>query len=103
MVLKYATFSTTLACPSLCAVNTFGAPLVRVALEPTNPHHMSSLISALKLLNQSDPCVEVLVQETGEHVIVVAGELHLERCLKDIERFGGGQVCVSEPIVYLNT
>lgn len=39
---------------------------------------MSRLLEGLKLLNQADPCVEVLVQETGEHVIVTAGELHLE-------------------------
>lgn len=30
------------------------------------------------MLNQADPCVETLVQETGEHVILTAGELHLE-------------------------
>jgi len=45
---------------------------------------MSALVGGLKLLNQSDPCVEVLVQETGEHVIVAAGEVHLQKCLDDL-------------------
>lgn len=31
-----------------------------------------------------DPCVEVLVQETGELVLVAAGEVHIERCLTDL-------------------
>lgn len=39
---------------------------------------LPKLVEGLKLLNQADPCVEVLVQETGEHVILTAGELHLE-------------------------
>lgn len=42
------------------------------------PVDLPKLVEGLKLLNQADPCVEVLVQETGEHVILTAGELHLE-------------------------
>ena len=34
---------------------------------------MQKLVQGLKLLNQADPCVQVMVQETGEHVIVTAG------------------------------
>ena len=45
---------------------------------------MNLLLSGLRLLNQADPCVEVKVQETGEHVIVAAGEVHLERCINDL-------------------
>jgi translation elongation factor EF-G len=41
---------------------------------------MPKLLSGLKLLVQSDPCVETFQQQTGEHVIVAAGELHLEVC-----------------------
>ena len=42
------------------------------------PAEMPKLIEGLRLLNQADSCVETLVQETGEHVILTAGELHLE-------------------------
>lgn len=57
-------------------------------------------MEGLRLLNQADPCVEVLVQETGEHVILTAGELHLERCLKDLrERFAKCAISASEAIV----
>lgn len=37
------------------------------------------------MLNQADPCVQVLVQETGEHVIITAGEVHLQRCVDDLK------------------
>ena len=58
------------------------------------------MVEGLRLLNQADPCVETLVQETGEHVILTAGELHLERCLKDLrERFAKIEIQASKPIV----
>ena len=51
---------------------------MRVALEPEMPADMPKLLSGLKLLAQADPCVETFQQQTGEHVILTAGELHLE-------------------------
>jgi len=29
--------------------------------------------------------VQILIEESGEHIIAGAGELHLEICLKDLE------------------
>ncbi|BFZ64319.1 Cytoplasmic GTPase/eEF2-like protein (ribosomal bioproteinsis) [Saitoella coloradoensis] len=85
---------------NLAGVNLGSAPIVRVALEPADPRDMPKLVDGLKLLNQADPCVEVLVQDTGEHVILTAGELHLERCLKDLrERFAKVEIYSSKPIV----
>lgn len=46
---------------------------------------MQKLVEGLRLLNQADPCVQVLVQETGEHVIITAGEVHLQRCVDDLK------------------
>lgn len=87
--------------PNLAAVEgSMTTPIVRVALEPEDPTQMAHLEEGLKLLNQSDPCVQVHLQDTGEHVISCAGELHLERCLKDLtERFAGIEIQASEPIV----
>lgn len=76
------------------------SPIVRVALEPAASADMPKLINGLKLLSQSDPCVETFQQQTGEHVILTAGELHLERCLKDLrERFARVEIQASAPIV----
>lgn len=84
---------------------------------------LPKLVEGLRLLNQADSCVETLVQETGEHVILTAGELHLEvrgkgcqpvgwtinqliqtilrqRCLRDLrERFAKIEIQASAPIV----
>ena len=77
-----------------------GAPIVRVALEPTNPMDLNKMIKGLKLLEQSDPCAIYEQMPSGEHVILTAGELHLERCLKDLrERFAKCDIQPGEPIV----
>lgn len=85
---------------NLAGISNQAAPIVRVALEPVNPGapgdisnsvsssnilfcidvkaDMPQLIKGLKLLSQADPCVETFQQQTGEYVILTAGELHLE-------------------------
>jgi len=64
------------------------------------PADLPKMIKGLELLSQSDPCVETLQQQTGEYVIVGAGELHLERCLRDLrDRFANVEIQASKPIV----
>lgn len=44
--------------------------------------------------------LQVIVQESGEHVLVTAGEVHLERCIDDLKtRYAKVDVTVSEPII----
>ena len=85
---------------NLAGVSMGGEPIVRVALEPVNPADLNKMIRGLKLLEQSDACAQYEVLESGEHVILGAGELHLERCLKDLrERFARCEIQAGEPIV----
>ena len=85
---------------NLAGVNMGGEPIVRVALEPLNPGDLDQMIKGIRLLEQSDPCAQYEVLESGEHVILTAGELHLERCLKDLrERFARCEIQAGEPIV----
>jgi ribosome assembly protein 1 len=85
---------------NLAGVTMGSEPIVRVALEPENPYDLDKMINGLKLLVQSDPCAEYEQLPSGEHVILTAGELHLERCLKDLEeRFAKCKIQAGEPIV----
>ena len=36
------------------------------------------MVKGLRVLTHSDPCVEAFQQQTGEWVILTAGELHLK-------------------------
>ena len=51
-------------------------------------------------MSKSGPMVQVFSEESGEHIIAGAGELHLEICLKDLEE---DHACVpivkSDPVV----
>lgn len=86
--------------PNLASLSNVSAPIVRVAVEPVDPTKLDQLEQGLRLLNLSDPMVQVTVQENGEHILMTAGELHLERCLKDLrERFAKVEIQASKPIV----
>ncbi|XP_075966032.1 elongation factor-like GTPase 1 isoform X3 [Anarhichas minor] len=99
-VLKSATLSTSPACPPFIPLNFEATPIVRVAIEPKHPSEMPKLVRGMRLLNQADPCAEVLIQETGEHVLVTAGEVHLQRCLDDLrDRFAKIEISASKPII----
>merc|ERR1712241_1616628 len=61
------------------------SPVVRVAVECKNAGDLPKLVEGLKRLAKSDPMVQCIIEESGEHIIAGAGELHLEICLKDLE------------------
>jgi len=76
------------------------SPVVRVAVEPKNPSELPKLVEGLKRLSKSDPCVKCYIEESGEHIVAGAGELHLEICLKDLaEEFTGIELVTSDPVV----
>lgn len=75
--------------------------VVRVAVEPHLPKDKPIFMEGLRKLNQSDPSVETHTTDKGEYIISASGELHLERCLKDLrEKFAKKiKIHVSKPIV----
>ena len=76
------------------------APILRVAIEPAHASDIPALVRGMKLLNQADPSVEVFVQETGEHILSTAGEVHLKKCLHDLKTdYAQVELNVSDPIV----
>ncbi|CAH9079010.1 unnamed protein product [Cuscuta europaea] len=99
-ILKSATLSSTLNCWPFSSMVFQVAPTLKVAIEPSDPSEMSALMKGLKLLNRADPFVEVTVSARGEHVLSAAGEVHLQRCIKDlVERFAKVNLEVSKPLV----
>ncbi|PON74116.1 Translation elongation factor [Parasponia andersonii] len=99
-ILKSATLSSTKNCWPFSSMAFQVAPTLRVAIEPTDPADVTALMKGLKLLNRADPFVEVTVSSKGEHVLAAAGEVHLERCIKDLkERFARVSLEVSPPLV----
>jgi elongation factor 2 len=75
------------------------SPVVRVAVECMNPADLPKLVEGLKRLSKSDPMVQCIIEESGEHIIAGAGELHLEICLKDLEEDHAGVPLKKSPPV----
>lgn len=99
-IVKSGTLSNTMHCTSFSELSIMATPIFRVAIEPVNPSDNRKLIKGLKLLNQADACVQVSVEPTGEHVIATLGEVHVEKCVHDLEEsYAKIKVNVSKPIV----
>jgi len=60
-ILKSATLSTTLACPPFTEIRAMATPIMRVAVEPKYSTDLPELVKGLKLLNQADACVQVML------------------------------------------
>eukprot|EP00245_Coleochaete_scutata_P016009 TRINITY_DN7331_c0_g1_i1.p1 TRINITY_DN7331_c0_g1~~TRINITY_DN7331_c0_g1_i1.p1 ORF type:complete len:844 (-),score=226.07 TRINITY_DN7331_c0_g1_i1:545-3076(-) len=77
------------------------SPVVRVAVQCKVASDLPKLVEGLKRLAKSDPMVQCMIEESGEHIIAGAGELHLEICLKDLQDdfMGGAEIIVSDPVV----
>ena len=77
------------------------SPVVRVAVQPKNPNDLPKLVEGLKRLSKSDPLVQCMMEESGEHIIAGCGELHIEICLKDLQEdfMNGAPIIISDPVV----
>lgn len=99
-VTKTATLSSSKSCPPFTGLDILAPPVLRVAVQAANIDDIPKLIKGLKLLNQVDSCVQIMIQETGEHVLCVLGEVHLEKCIRDLTHdYAKIELNVSKPIV----
>lgn len=100
-LLKSGTISTHEDAHNIAVMKFSVSPVVRVAVEVRNPKDLPKLVEGLKRLCKSDPMVQTSFDESGEHIIAGAGELHLEICLKDLQEdyCAGIQIITSEPVV----
>jgi len=100
-IIKSGTITTSETAHTLRVMKFSVSPVVRVAVECKHPSDLPKLVQGLKLLAQADSMVQCTIEETGEHIVAGAGELHLEICLKDLkEKYCNGiELHTSDPVV----
>jgi len=100
-ILKSATLTTSEDSHPIVTMKFSVSPVVRVAVEPKNPADLPKLVEGLKRLSKSDPLVQITHEESGEHIVAGAGELHLEICMNDLQNdfMGGAPLRISDPVV----
>ena len=80
-------------------------PVIRVSLEPRNPAELPRMVSALRVICKSYPLLRSRVEESGEHVLLGTGEMHLDCALHDLRSAnstsvdGGIEIKLSDPVV----
>ena len=82
---KTGFITTSLNVPMMQTISTMSFPVVRVAVEPKKYKDLKNLKLGLTLLNKCDTGCEILIQSNGEYVICASGELHLARCIRDLQ------------------
>ena len=99
-LLKSGTLTTSETAHNLKVMKFSVSPVVQRSVEVKNAQDLPKLVEGLKRLSKSDPCVLTSINESGEHVVAGAGELHLEICLKDLEEDHAGiPLRISDPVV----
>jgi len=100
IIFKSGTVSTIKSCPSLAPLASTSKAILKVAVTTPNLQHAGKLIEGLKKLNKSDPSIEVSLAKNGDIILSTCGEVHLERCITDLENiFALVPVKRSEPII----
>ena len=76
------------------------AAVVKVAVEPLKPAELPKLVTSLRRINKSYPCVTTRVEESGEHVILGTGELYMDCVMHDLRHlYGDLEIKVADPSV----
>jgi len=100
VLIKTGTISSSDKCPNFTKVATISMGLVKVALTP-HLNSMDILKQGLIKLNRADPSVSYFINNRGENILSTCGEIHLERCIKDLndDYCPGAEFEVSDPII----
>ncbi|ODN74356.1 elongation factor 2, variant 1 [Cryptococcus amylolentus CBS 6039] len=99
-LLKSGTLTTSETAHNMKVMKFSVSPVVQVAVECKNAADLPKLVEGLKRLSKSDPCVKVMMGDSGEIIVAGAGELHLEICINDLENDHAGiPLRKSDPVV----
>jgi len=99
-LLKQGTIATDPGAHNIRVMKYSVSPVVRVAVSVKNANDLPKLGNGLKMLSKSDPLVQCITEESGEHIIAGCGELHVEICLKDlIEEYAKCDIKQGDPVV----
>jgi elongation factor 2 len=99
-ILKQGTIATAEDAHNIRVMKFSVSPVVRVAVDVKNASDLPKLVEGLKKLSKSDPLVQCITEESGEHIIAGCGELHVEICLKDlVEEYAKCEIKKGDPVV----
>lgn len=101
ILLKTGTICSDAYCPNFSKIEGISVGLVKVAIEPNLLSQMQPLKQGLTLMARADPSIEFHISKNGEFILSTCGEVHLEKCLKDLkdDYAPGIEFTISKPII----
>lgn len=101
ILLKTGTICSDAHCPNFSKIEGISVGLVKVAIEPNLLSQMQALRQGLTLMARADPSIEFQISKSGEFILSTCGEVHLEKCLKDLkdDYAPGIDFSISKPII----
>ncbi|CAD8153478.1 unnamed protein product [Paramecium octaurelia] len=99
LIFKTSTISSVNYCPSFAPTYVKFKSIVRTMIMPSQQEDQPRVLQAIKKLYKCDPSLDVQALDSGELVLGTCGEVHLQRCITDIEKLADCKVKISEPII----
>lgn len=59
--------------------------ILKVSVSTPNMEDHQAMHEGLRKINRSDPSVDVYIEPTGDIILNTCGEVHLEKCVVDLE------------------
>lgn len=76
--------------------------IIKVAIEPIIPSELPKMLDGIRMVDKTYPLLDTRVEESGEHILIGTGELHLDAILHDLrEMYSEIEIKVSDPVVQL--
>nr|WGM49977.1 SNU116 [Diplonema papillatum] len=73
--------------------------VVKLAIEPLLPSDLPKMVEGLRKINKTYPLAQTRVEESGEHVIIGTGEMHLDSIMHDLRKmYTEIEVKVADPV-----
>jgi translation elongation factor EF-G len=99
-IFKSGTISTSEECLSFVPISSKTKSILKVSVSTPDIKNGPKLLEGLKKLNRSDPSVDVYVEGTGDIILNTCGQVHLEKCVTDLENiYCKVPIKTSEPII----
>eukprot|EP01063_Lacrimia_lanifica_P035730 TRINITY_DN689_c0_g1_i1.p1 TRINITY_DN689_c0_g1~~TRINITY_DN689_c0_g1_i1.p1 ORF type:complete len:966 (+),score=430.56 TRINITY_DN689_c0_g1_i1:72-2969(+) len=76
-----------------------GTSVVKIAVEPLVPSELPKMIEGLRKVNKTYPLANIKKEESGEHIIIGTGEMHLDCIMHDLRKmYADIEVKVADPV-----
>ncbi|KAL3229652.1 Uncharacterized protein RNJ44_01788 [Nakaseomyces bracarensis] len=85
--------------PLFHALDYIGGPVFKAIIAPLNPKELPKLLHGLDSVNKYYPCLQIRVEESGEHVVLGTGELYFDCLMQDLRNlYSKIEIKISDPV-----